>query len=157
MGGDNSDDEGGFDVNLPPNRYRTRSVAIVAGYTPERLYSNVPSGSSWRQQRVVESGVYKVWLSVPRKPRSARDKRWFHLIFVGIGVSSAARADILATVGVRQRGLHSAPQTISSPATIRQQTGQLPYAQVTVHNVIGSFNRLSIFRHFQDVICYMTT
>ena len=52
--------EGGFDVNLPPNRYRTRSVAIVAGYTPERLYSNVPSGSSWRQQRVVESGVYKV-------------------------------------------------------------------------------------------------
>ena len=60
MGGDNSDDEGGFDVNLPPNRYRTRSVAIVAGYTPERLYSNVPSGSSWRQQRVVESGVYKV-------------------------------------------------------------------------------------------------
>ena len=60
FGGDNSDDEGGFDVNLPPNRYRTRSVAIVAGYTPERLYSNVPSGSSWRQQRVVESGVYKV-------------------------------------------------------------------------------------------------
>ena len=62
-GGDHSDDEGGFDVNLPPNRYRTRSVAIVAGYTPERLYSNVPSGSSWRQQqRVVESGVYKVGL-----------------------------------------------------------------------------------------------
>jgi len=67
MGGDNSDDEGGFDVNLPPNRYRTRSVAIVAGYTPERLYSNVPSGSSWRQQRVVESGVYKVSASRPQQ------------------------------------------------------------------------------------------
>jgi hypothetical protein len=50
------DDEGGFDLNLPANRYRTRSVAIVAGYTPERLYSNVPSGP----HRVVESGVYKV-------------------------------------------------------------------------------------------------
>lgn len=49
------DDEGGFDLDLPPNRFRTRSVAIVAGYSPERLYSNMPPGAF-----VVESGVYKV-------------------------------------------------------------------------------------------------
>merc|ERR1719336_2625645 len=48
-------DEGGFDLKLPPNRFRTRSVAIVAGYCPERLYSNMPPGAF-----VVESGVYKV-------------------------------------------------------------------------------------------------
>ena len=48
-------DEGGFDVQLPPNRFRTRSVAIVAGYSPERLYSNMPAGAF-----VVESGMYKV-------------------------------------------------------------------------------------------------
>jgi hypothetical protein len=48
-------DEGGFDVPLPPNRFRTRSVAIVAGYSPERLYSNMPAGAF-----VVESGMYKV-------------------------------------------------------------------------------------------------
>ena len=47
-------DEGGFDLKLPPNRFRTRSVAIVAGYCPERLYSNMPPGAF-----VVESGVYK--------------------------------------------------------------------------------------------------
>ena len=49
------DDEGGFDLKLPPNRFRTRSIAIVAGYSPERLYSNMPPGAF-----VVESGVYKV-------------------------------------------------------------------------------------------------
>eukprot|EP00095_Tigriopus_kingsejongensis_P006307 snap_masked-scaffold61_size441589-processed-gene-2.1 protein:Tk06307 transcript:snap_masked-scaffold61_size441589-processed-gene-2.1-mRNA-1 annotation:"protein turtle isoform x8" len=49
------DDQGGFDVALPPNRYRTRSVAIIAGYSPERLYSNMPPGAF-----VVESGMYKV-------------------------------------------------------------------------------------------------
>ena len=48
-------DEGGFDLKLPANRFRTRSVAIVAGYSPERLYSNMPPGAF-----VVESGVYKV-------------------------------------------------------------------------------------------------
>ena len=48
-------DEGGFEVKLPPNRFRTRSVAIVAGYSPERLYSNMPAGAF-----VVESGMYKV-------------------------------------------------------------------------------------------------
>lgn len=48
-------DEGGFDLKLPPNRFRTRSIAIVAGYSPERLYSNMPPGAF-----VVESGVYKV-------------------------------------------------------------------------------------------------
>lgn len=48
-------DEGGFEMELPPNRFRTRSVAIVAGYSPERLYSNMPPGAF-----VVESGVYKV-------------------------------------------------------------------------------------------------
>ena len=48
-------DEGGFELELPPNRFRTRSVAIVAGYSPERLYSNMPPGAF-----VVESGVYKV-------------------------------------------------------------------------------------------------
>ena len=48
-------DEGGFEVQLPPNRFRTRSVAIVAGYSPERLYSNMPAGAF-----VVESGMYKV-------------------------------------------------------------------------------------------------
>ena len=42
-------------MELPPNRFRTRSVAIVAGYSPERLYSNMPPGAF-----VVESGVYKV-------------------------------------------------------------------------------------------------
>ena len=42
-------------MTLPPNRFRTRSVAIVAGYSPERLYSNVPPGAF-----VVESGVYKI-------------------------------------------------------------------------------------------------
>ena len=57
---DNDDDksdegEGGFELELPPNRFRTRSVAIVAGYSPERLYSNMPPGAF-----VVESGVYKV-------------------------------------------------------------------------------------------------
>ena len=49
------DDEGGFEVELPPNRFRTRSVAIVAGYSPERLYSNMPAGAF-----VVESGMYKM-------------------------------------------------------------------------------------------------
>ena len=49
------EDEGGFEIKLPPNRFRTRSVAIVAGYSPERLYSNMPSGAF-----VVESGMYKV-------------------------------------------------------------------------------------------------
>ena len=53
-GGDDGD-EGGFEVQLPPNRFRTRSVAIVAGYSPERLYSNMPAGAF-----VVESGMYKV-------------------------------------------------------------------------------------------------
>merc|ERR550539_138321 len=48
-------DEGGFDLKLPPNRFRTRSIAIVAGYSPERLYSNMPPGAF-----VVESGGYKV-------------------------------------------------------------------------------------------------
>ena len=48
-------DEGGFEDPLPPNRFRTRSVAIVAGYSPERLYSNMPAGAF-----VVESGMYKV-------------------------------------------------------------------------------------------------
>ncbi len=48
-------DEGGFDLKLPPNRFRTRSIAIVAGYSPERVYSNMPPGAF-----VVESGVYKV-------------------------------------------------------------------------------------------------
>ena len=48
-------DEGGFDLKLPPNRFRTRSIAIIAGYSPERLYSNMPPGAF-----VVESGVYKV-------------------------------------------------------------------------------------------------
>ena len=48
-------DEGGFEIQLPPNRFRTRSVAIVAGYSPERLYSNMPAGAF-----VVESGMYKV-------------------------------------------------------------------------------------------------
>ena len=52
---DEGGDEGGFDVQLPPNRFRTRSVAIVAGYSPERLYSNMPAGAF-----VVESGMYKV-------------------------------------------------------------------------------------------------
>ena len=51
----NDDDEGVFEVQLPPNRFRTRSVAIVAGYSPERLYSNMPAGAF-----VVESGMYKV-------------------------------------------------------------------------------------------------
>ena len=54
-GGGEDDDEGGFNLDLPPNRFRTRSVAIVAGYSPERLYSNMPPGAF-----VVESGVYKV-------------------------------------------------------------------------------------------------
>jgi len=49
------EDEGGFEIKLPPNRFRTRSVAIVAGYSPERLYSNMPAGAF-----VVESGMYKV-------------------------------------------------------------------------------------------------
>ena len=48
-------DEGGFNLRLPPNRFRTRSIAIIAGYSPERLYSNMPPGAF-----VVESGVYKV-------------------------------------------------------------------------------------------------
>ena len=52
---DSLNDEGGFDLKLPPNRFRTRSIAIVAGYSPERLYSNMPPGAF-----VVESGVYKV-------------------------------------------------------------------------------------------------
>ena len=52
---DDDEDDGGFGVQLPPNRFRTRSVAIVAGYSPERLYSNMPPGAF-----VVESGVYKV-------------------------------------------------------------------------------------------------
>ena len=52
---ENEADEGGFEMELPPNRFRTRSVAIVAGYSPERLYSNMPPGAF-----VVESGVYKV-------------------------------------------------------------------------------------------------
>jgi hypothetical protein len=52
---ENEVDEGGFEMELPPNRFRTRSVAIVAGYSPERLYSNMPPGAF-----VVESGVYKV-------------------------------------------------------------------------------------------------
>ena len=50
-----SEGEGGFELELPPNRFRTRSVAIVAGFSPERLYSNMPPGAF-----VVESGVYKV-------------------------------------------------------------------------------------------------
>ena len=52
---DSDEGEGGFELELPPNRFRTRSVAIVAGYSPERLYSNMPPGAF-----VVESGVYKV-------------------------------------------------------------------------------------------------
>ncbi|XP_059095272.1 protein turtle-like isoform X4 [Tigriopus californicus] len=52
---DDVNDEGGFEVALPPNRFRTRSVAIIAGYTSERLYSNMPPGAF-----VVESGMYKV-------------------------------------------------------------------------------------------------
>ena len=72
-GGGDDADEGGFDVRLPPNRFRTRSVAIVAGYSPERLYSNMPSGQQSQAGAggggasgrgghfsVVESGMYKV-------------------------------------------------------------------------------------------------
>ena len=72
VGGGDEADEGGFDGMLPPNRFRTRSVAIVAGYSPERLYSNMPSGQQSQAGggggasgrgghfSVVESGMYKV-------------------------------------------------------------------------------------------------
>ena len=53
---DDYDDEGGFGQELPPNRFRTRSVAIVAGYSPERLYSNMPPGGFCRRKRNVPGG-----------------------------------------------------------------------------------------------------
>ena len=75
------DDEGGFDLNLPPNRFRTRSVAIVAGYSPERLYSNMPPGAF-----VVESGMYKV--GADREWERPEPIYWKQVVFGARGTGS---------------------------------------------------------------------
>ena len=71
-------DEGGFDLKLPPNRFRTRSIAIVAGYSPERVYSNMPPGAF-----VVESGVYKV--GADRDYVKSEPIYWKQVVYGGSG------------------------------------------------------------------------
>ncbi|XP_040573911.1 protein turtle isoform X4 [Lepeophtheirus salmonis] len=90
-----ADDEGGFGVNLPPNKFRTRSVAIVAGYSPERLYSNVPPGAF-----VVESGVYKV--GADREWERPEPIYWKQVVFESENDDSIKKRN-LRSVGDREQ------------------------------------------------------
>ncbi len=131
-------DDGGFGVALPPNRFRTRSVAIVAGYSPERLYSNMPPGA-----HVVESGVYKV--GADRLDRSSEPIYWRQVVYgasVGRGASSDGsgtlprpQAMVAAMQAARQQQvaahMHYLPPPQQQQQVLLQQQQQAASRQVS--------------------------
>ena len=108
-------DEGGFDLKLPPNRFRTRSVAIVAGYCPERLYSNMPPGAF-----VVESGVYKV--GADRDYVKSEPIYWKQVVYGG----SEGSGTYPRNMGARDRETHQIlhePRLIPEPSLELRRAG----------------------------------
>ena len=104
-------DEGGFDLKLPPNRFRTRSVAIVAGYCPERLYSNMPAGAF-----VVESGVYKV--GADRDYVKSEPIYWKQVVYGAGAAGSEGSGTYPRNIGARDRETHQVlhePRLIPEP------------------------------------------
>ena len=110
-------DEGGFDLKLPPNRFRTRSVAIVAGYCPERLYSNMPPGAF-----VVESGVYKV--GADRDYVKSEPIYWKQVVYGGAGGggSEGSGGGTYPRTGPETQILHE-PRLVAEANLELRQTG----------------------------------
>ena len=108
-------DEGGFDLKLPPNRFRTRSVAIVAGYCPERLYSNMPAGAF-----VVESGVYKV--GADRDYVKSEPIYWKQVVYGSGAAGSEGSGTYPRNIGVRDRETH---QVLHEPRLIPEANLEL--------------------------------
>ena len=108
-------DEGGFDLKLPPNRFRTRSVAIVAGYCPERLYSNMPAGAF-----VVESGVYKV--GADRDYVKSEPIYWKQVVYGAGAAGSEGSGTYPRNIGARDRETH---QVLHEPRLIPESNLEL--------------------------------
>ena len=115
-------DEGGFDLKLPPNRFRTRSVAIVAGYCPERLYSNMPAGAF-----VVESGVYKV--GADRDYVKSEPIYWKQVVYGAGAAGSEGSGTYPRNMGVRDRDRET-HQVLHEPRLIPESNLELRRAGV---------------------------
>ncbi len=122
---EDDDDDGGFGVSLPPNRFRTRSVAIVAGYSPERLYSNMPPGA-----HVVESGVYQVGAERPEPIY------WRQLVYGASvrGASSDGSGTLPRPQAIRQQQLAQQPRVVTHQHYLPPPQ-QAPHLQATTRQV----------------------
>ncbi len=121
---DEDDDDGGFGVSLPPNRFRTRSVAIVAGYSPERLYSNMPPGAF-----VVESGVYKV--GADREWERPEPIYWRQVVYGARGASSDGSGTL-----PRPQAMQHQARLLQQPQVVAHQH-YLPPPQAAVARQVG--------------------
>ena len=134
-------DEGGFDLKLPPNRFRTRSIAIVAGYSPERVYSNMPPGAF-----VVESGVYKV--GADRDYVKSEPIYWKQVVY-GSRAGSDGSGTYPRNPGLSTQVLHG-PRLVAEPS-LQLQGGPSLRASSPLEQGAPLVNWLSPINNYSDI------